>query len=82
MKYQRAWAVRTSGSVSPQSSLMSVDLPAPLAPSTAMRLPSEQRQLTSISCGLSAPGYVKDTCAAAACNRVRMPALHPLQLWG
>ena len=37
-------------------------LPAPLAPSTAMRLLSATRTFTSDSCCLDAPGYVKPTC--------------------
>jgi hypothetical protein len=36
--------------------LISVDLPAPFTPSTAMRLDRRVATLTSFSCGLVAPG--------------------------
>ena len=61
---------------------MSVDLPAPLAPRTAMRLPSEQRQLTSVSCGLSVPAYVKDTCGGSSRVQLEAAALQRSHLRG
>merc|ERR1719305_2277984 len=49
----------SSGCSSPVSSLIIVDLPAPLAPMHAARVPSETRTVTPVSCALGAPGYVK-----------------------
>ena len=57
----RQTAAENEQQSSPVSSLMSVDLPAPFAPSTATRLPRLTRQVTSVSCCLDAPGQVKET---------------------
>ena len=46
------------GSSSPVSTLIMVDLPAPLGPSTATRLFSVQNRLMSSSVFFSAPGYL------------------------
>ena len=48
-----------SGISSPVSSLIIVDLPAPLAPMHAARVESETRTVTPVSCAFGAPGYVK-----------------------
>merc|ERR1719305_1800739 len=45
-----------SGCSSPVSSLIIVDLPAPLAPMQAARVESETRTVTLLSCALGAPG--------------------------
>lgn len=47
-----------SGSDSCTSRRIIVDLPAPLAPSTAIRDAKHTLTLTSVSCGTVAPGYV------------------------
>ena len=50
-----------SGSSSPVSSLIIVDLPAPFAPMHAARVESETRTVTELSCGFTADGYVNVT---------------------
>jgi hypothetical protein len=48
---------------------MRVDLPAPLAPSTATRLFSVHRRLTPDSCCFEAPGYLRRPSRAQKTSR-------------
>lgn len=67
--------------VSPVSSLIKVDFPAPLAPMIAVRDESVRAQVTSFSDGFDAPGYVyvqlvmRITALVADLTPVRRPGL-------
>mmetsp|Transcript_21142 Transcript_21142/g.65987 ORF Transcript_21142/g.65987 Transcript_21142/m.65987 type:complete len:233 (-) Transcript_21142:898-1596(-) len=67
------------GFCSPTSTLMAVDLPAPLAPITATRLTCETVRLTSMMVGLSLVGYWKVTLSILRITLLRLltPSMAP-----